>query len=447
MMKKSYILNAVLIVIIVAAVGLFYHYRNVQDPIPPLKERTGPISVTSEWLNTKAAIQGLQRKLREKPNDLQSKLLLAFAFMQEARITGEHPYYYPAALNLINDILDQEPENPILVYEATVAKASIQLSLHQFNEALATGKKALAINPNIASVYGVLCDANVELGNYEEAINMADRMTAIRPDLKSYSRISYLREIHGDLPGAIEAMEHAAAAGYPGLEQTAWTRFNLGSLYEKTGDLQKAAAVYERAMAEYPKYAFAIGGLARLAEKKNNPQDAIRLYTEAANVLPEFSFQEELVRLYQRQGETRTAANLMEELIEGLKEDQKSGHLMDLELANIYLHLKNDPKTAMTYAIKEFKRRPNNIDVCKTLAAIYYKQQQYQQADFFLQKATRTNSQDPTLLCLNGLVKYRLGDRVAGETLIRKSLATDPFQHTTYSTEGRSLLSNSVTKL
>ena len=249
-MKKSYILNAVLIVIIVAATGLFYKYRNVQDPIPPLKERTGPISVTSEWLNTKAAIQGLQRKLREKPNDLQSKLLLAFAYMQEARITGEHPYYYPAALNLINDILDKEPEDPALLYEATVAKASIQLSLHQFNEALKTGKEALAINPNIASVYGVLCDANVELGNYEEAINMADRMTAIRPDLKSYSRISYLREIHGDLPGAIEAMEHAAAAGYPGLEQTAWTRVTLGSLYEKTGDLKKAAAVYERAMSE-----------------------------------------------------------------------------------------------------------------------------------------------------------------------------------------------------
>ncbi|GEO06060.1 hypothetical protein AAE02nite_37240 [Adhaeribacter aerolatus] len=446
-MKKSYLLNGVLVLIIVAAAGLFYQYRNVQDPIPPLKERTGPISVTSEWLNTKAAIQGLQRKLRDKPNDLKSKLLLAFAYMQEARITGEHPYYYPAALKLIDDILDQGPDDPALLYEATVAKASIQLSLHQFNEALATGKKALAINPNIASVYGVLCDANVELGNYEEAINMADRMTAIRPDLKSYSRISYLREIHGDLPGAIEAMEQAAAAGYPGLEQTAWTRFTLGSLYEKTGDLQKAAAVYERALAEYPKYAFAIGGLARLAEKKNNPQDAMRLYTEAANVLPEFSFQEELVRLYQQQGATRKANNLMEELIAGLKEDQKSGHLMDLELANIYLNLKNDPDKALAYARKEYKRRPENIDVCKTLAAIYYKKQDYQRANAFLQKATRTNSQDPTLVCLNGLVKYRLGDRVAGETLIRKSLATDPFQYTAYSTEGKSLLSQSVTKL
>jgi tetratricopeptide (TPR) repeat protein len=181
----------------------------------------------------------LQKKLREKPNDLQSKLFLALAYMQEARITGEHPYYYPAALKLIDDILDQEPDNPVMMYEATVAKASVQLSLHQFDKALETGKKALAINNRGAAVYGVLCDAYVEMGQYEEAIKMADQMTTLRPDLKSYSRISYLREIHGDLPGAIEAMQAAVKAGFPGLEQTAWSQVTLGSLYEKTGDLAR----------------------------------------------------------------------------------------------------------------------------------------------------------------------------------------------------------------
>lgn len=446
-MKKNYVYNALLLIILGAAAGLFFYYRQVQDPILPLKERHGPISVTSEWVNTKAAVQGLQRKLREKPNDLQSKLHLAFAYMQEARITGEHPYYYPAALTLINDILDQKPANPEMMYEATVAKASIQLSLHQFGPALTTAQAALPYNTHNASVYGVLCDANVELGNYEEAIKMADQMTALRPDLKSYSRISYLREIHGDLPGAIEAMEQAAAAGYPGLEQTAWTRVTLGSLYEKNGDLQKAAAVYQRALDEYPKYAFALGGLGRLAEKKGNHREAIRLFTEAANTLPEFSFQEELVRLYQQQGEKIKANKVMEELISGMEEDQEAGHLVDLELANIYLHLKHDPEKALAFARKEYKRRPANIDVCKTLAAIYYKKQDYKSADIFLQKATRTNSQDAALLCLNGLIKYRLGSRVAGETLIRRSLAADPFQNNSFSSEGKSLLSQSVTKL
>ena len=446
-MKKNYFYNAILATVLIAAVALFFKYKDRQDPIPPLKERHGPISTSSEWINTKAAIQGLQKKLREKPNDLQSKLFLALAYMQEARVTGEHPYYYPAALKLIDDILDQEPENPVMMYEATVAKASVQLSLHQFKEALETGKKAVAINSRGAAVYGVLCDAYVELGNYEEAIKMADQMTALRPDLKSYSRVSYLREIYGDMPGAIEAMELAAKAGYPGLEQTAWTKVTLGNLYEKSGNLKKAEGYYQQALAEYERYAFALGGLGRIAVKQNNPKKAMQLFTDAANTLPEFTFQEELIKLYQKQGKTKKAQALMEELLAGMEEDQEAGHVVDLELANIYLDLKKDYKQGLQYALKEYKRRPENIDVNKTLAKAYYLLEDYPQAVVHLQKATRTNSQDADLMCLNGLINYRLGKMVAGENLIKQSLVLNPYQNTPMSQEGKSLLSSAVTKL
>jgi tetratricopeptide (TPR) repeat protein len=276
---------------------------------------------------------------------------------------------------------------------------------------------------------------------------MADQMTALRPDLKSYSRISYLREIHGDMPGAIEAMEFAAAAGYPGLEQTAWTRVTLGSLYEKTGNLKKAEYCYSRAMAEYPKYAFALAGLGRLAAKKGKPNEAIRLFTDAANVIPEFTFQEELTRLYQQQGQPIKAAKALQDLLAGLEEDQEAGHIVDLELANIYLELGQDHDKALQYANKEYKRRPNNIDVCRTLAHIYYQKKDFKNAAAFLQKANRTKSQDATLLCLNGLVNYKLGNQAAGENLIRKSLAINPYQNTELSTEGKSLLSNTLSKL
>ncbi|CAA9225181.1 MAG: hypothetical protein AVDCRST_MAG95-730 [uncultured Adhaeribacter sp.] len=446
-MKKDYLTSILLVVIVAGALGWYLTHRKSQDLIPPLRERQGPISTTSEWLNTKAAIQGLQSKLREKPNDLQSKLLLALAYMQEARVTGEHPYYYPAALQLINDILDQKPENQSLLYEATVAKASIQLSLHQFAEALQTAQAALQYNNHSASIYGVLTDANVELGRYEEAIKMADQMVALRPDLKSYSRVSYLREIHGDMPGAIEAMKMAVSAGFPGLEQTVWTTVTLGNLYEKTGDLKNAALAYEQALAQYPKYAFALAGLGRLAVKNKKEQEAIKLFTEAAAVLPEFSFQEELVRLYQQKGEKKKANQMMQELLAGMEEDQEAGHIVDLELAAIHLELGHNPDGALAYALKEFKRRPDNIDVCKTLAHIYYKKQDYTQAAAYLQKATRTNSQDATLLCLSGLVNYRLGKHIPGGNLIRKSLTIDPYQNTPLSREGKNLLHQSVSKL
>ena len=54
-------------------------------------------------------------------------------------------------------------------------------------------------------------------------------MVDIRPDIRSYSRVSYLREIYGDYPGAIEAMKMAVDAGVAGDEATEWARIQLGT--------------------------------------------------------------------------------------------------------------------------------------------------------------------------------------------------------------------------
>ncbi|MHA6250003.1 tetratricopeptide repeat protein [Pontibacter sp. CAU 1760] len=446
-MNRGNLYTLIFLLLVATGVGIYFYSSNQEEPIPPLKDRQGPISTTSEWLNTKAAINELQFKLRKNKNDTQSKLLLALAYMQEARITGEHPYYYPAALQLVNEVLDRKNADPAIRFEATVAKASIELSLHQFENARETGMEALKMNAQRAAIYGVLCDANVELGDYDQAIVMADKMVAIRPDLMSYARVSYLREIHGDLDGAIQAMEMAANAGMPGLEQTAWTKYTLGQLYEKTGNLQQAEVIYQQILNERPSYAFAIGGLGKLEAKKGNTPKAIELLEQAAAVLPEFTFQEELTSLYSEAGQKNKAADTLKELLAGLEEDQEAGHIVDLELASIYSELGHDYDTALKYAMKEYKRRPNNIDVNKTLAAIYYKQQNYKQASAHLQRAMRTQRKDAATLCLDGLLAYKTGDKAAAQTLLQQSFSLDPFQSGSLSAEGKKLLRGSLSSL
>lgn len=447
-MNRNYIYSFTLALLILASAGIYFFKNSGEEtPTPQLLERQGPIATTSEWLNTKAAIKGLEYNLRTKPADKKNKLLLALAYMQEARVTGQHPHYYPAALELVEDVIDTRNIDEDLLYEATVAKASIQLSLHQFNKALKTGNKALAINNKRASVYGVLCDAYLELGHYEKAIEMADQMTAIRPDLKSYARVSYLREIHGDLPGAIEAMEMAARAGFPGLEQTAWTKFTLGGLYEKVGDLQQADAIYRETLLEYPNYAFAYAGLARIEAKKGNDKAAIELYEKASNIIPEFSFQEGLAHIYKKQGQKLKATKTTKELLEGLEEDQESGHVMNMELAQISMDLQGDYDKALHYTLKEYKERPNNIDVNKTLAKIYYNKNDLKKAVSHINKASITNSQDPGLLCLKGLIAYKAGDRQKGQELVQKSFETNPFMDDAIAHEGRKLLGKTLSKL
>lgn len=445
-MNRKYIYSFSFVLLVLAATGIYFFKSDSQPPMPQLLERQGPIATTSEWINTKAAIKGLEYNLRTKPGDKKNKLLLALAYMQEARVTGQHPHYYPAALELVEDVIDTRGIDRDLLFEATVAKASIQLSLHQFDKALITGKKALEINDRRASVYGVLCDAYLELGYYEDAINMADQMVAIRPDLKSYARVSYLREIHGDLPGAIEAMEMAAKAGYPGLEQTAWTKYTLGGLYEKKGDLQQANAIYQEILFEYPDYAFAYGGLARLEEKKGNIKEAIALYKKASNIIPEFSFQEGLAHIYKKQGQKGKANSTIKELLEGLEEDQEAGHVMNMELATISMNLLNDYDKALQYTLKEYKKRPGNIDVNKTLANIYYHKNDIKKAVKHINKASVTNSQDPGLLCLKGLIAYKNGQKTTGQKLVQRSFDMNPFMDDAIAIDGKQLISRSFTK-
>ena len=63
-----------------------------------------------------------------------------------------------------------------------------------------------------AWVYGVIGDAHIERGEYDAAFDAFDRMAAIKPTAAAYARVSYARELQGDLPGALRTMQMAAEA-------------------------------------------------------------------------------------------------------------------------------------------------------------------------------------------------------------------------------------------
>ncbi|HEY5919290.1 MAG TPA: tetratricopeptide repeat protein [Chryseolinea sp.] len=426
---------------------LFISCENKKERNVDLLDRKGPISTTSEWLNAKASIQTLQNDIRKKPTDQKKRLLLALAYMQEARVTGEHPHYYPLANDLLDDVIESASADRNLLFEAMVAKATVQLSLHQFEDALSTAQRAEKIDTTTASLYGVFCDAYVELGDYSKAIDAADRMTSIRPDIRSYSRISYLREIHGDTVGAIAAMKEAIASGVPGLEQTAWARITLGGLHESIGNLAEAEIQYRLALAERPYYAFAIGALGRIEAKRKNYDKSIELLNEASEIMPEFSFQQEIAHVYKITNENSRAESITQDLLESLEEDQDAGHVVDLELANIHVDLLQEADAAYSYAKKEYKIRPKNIDVCKTMAKIYYQKNNLEEANKLIQIASRTNKQDAEMFCLKGLITYKLGKTKDGIELMTKALMIDPFLNEHMLQEMRAVSNNKIATL
>ena len=361
--------------------------------MPSLFERRGELAGAVEWPKTKERVDELKQNIKKDPSQVKPRLQLAMIYLSEARITGEHPYYYPAILKILDGVLAIDPKN----FEATTFKSSVKMSQHQFAEARTLAQSARQINPDNAYVYGVLVDANVELGNYEEAVAMSDKMQVLKPSLESYSRASYLREIYGDYPGSIAAMKLAVQAGLPGSEPQCWSKNTLGHLFETTGQLDKAEQEYRSILAMRPSYAFALRGQAQVLKARKDYTQALTVLEKAAKIMPEFSFHEEMAQIYALQGDKDKAKSKYAEVVTMLGEDARSGHAVDLELCKLYTQT-GQLDSAKVYGLKEYQKRPKNIDVNHALAWVYFKQNDLNKAHEHMQMAMRTGSKDPELL-------------------------------------------------
>lgn len=442
MQKKLY--PALLLAFGLAVVAILFFKKQGTPTLPEPKNRIGRLALGGEWLNTKASMQGLLAKLRADPTDQKSRLLLAEAYMQEGRVTGNHPYYDAAAMQLLQEVLRTDSEN----FEALCCQASLSLTQHHFSQGLALAQQAQQLNPQSGYVYGLLTDANVELGRYDEAVKMADKMNQVRPDLTAYARVSYLREIYGDMPGAIQAMDMAVKAGATGLEQTEWSRVALGHLYEVSGQLDQAQGYYQQALAMRPNYAYALAGLARVAAARHDYPAAINNLNLARATVKDYAFTDELVDVYRLNHQPAEAAKMAQESVEMLadaakqaNDNEQLGHYTDRELAYAYLKT-NDLDKALEHAKIEYARRPDNIDVNETLGWVYYKRGDYKEAQQYMQVARRTHSQNPVLLCRAGLILTKIGQAAEGRILIEKAVKTAPYLNPEVTAEGETLLAS-----
>ena len=422
-MKKRiiYVIALALLIMAVPFIFLSNNRRETTEAVFfPLKKRPGALATTEEARLVQKQFGEFMKVVRTNPEDLKSRIALSSLYIQEARITGDHLYYDKAAMKYINEVLEQDS----LHFEALVLKALITMSRHQFSAALKLAEKARALNPDNAFVHGILVDGHVESGNYIAAIKEADSMMSLRPDLRSYSRVSYLREIHGDFSGAIEAMKLAVDAGLPGDEATEWARVHLGELFETTGDLRNARMQYEISLQCRPGYPYALAGMGRLAMASGEFDKAIAFLIHADRSLSEHSFKEELADLYELTGRKDKADSIIHGLINALVKETKnegSDEVLtqneDGEFVHVYLRV-GDIDKALQHALNDFNRRPHNIQVNETLAWVYYIKKDYDKALSYLETAMKTKSKNPVLLCRAGLIYAKTENREKAKLLL-----------------------------
>jgi tetratricopeptide (TPR) repeat protein len=407
-MKKSvFYLAAIFLFIVVAGFMVIQYKKDAGSGVTsfyPLKERPGRIQA-EEAKQVQEQFANLMKVAKTNPDDTKSRIALAALYIQEARITGDYAYYNAAAMKYVDQVLEKDPAH----FEALTFKALLFLSRHRFAESLDVAEKARQLNPDNAFVHGILVDGHVEMGNYDAALVAADRMISIRPDIRSYSRVSYLREIHGDYPGAIEAMKLAMDAGRPGDEATEWARVQLADLYMKTGNMKSAEMHYLIALEKRPGYAHAIAGKGQIALAAKNYNAAIDFFLQADSLVNDHAVKEQLADAYLQSGQKNKSDSVLQWLIHDMS-NATSGHHdhhadqnEDLELAHLNIKAGNYDE-ALHHALAEYNRRPKNIEVNEAVAWAYYMKKEYHKALPYIENAMRTNSKNPELLAHAALV-------------------------------------------
>ncbi len=431
-MKKRYVYAFLLLLFVVASAFAVIKFKKSNHKgetlYSELLPRKTSLTYTAEWTVVKSNAGVLINKIKKDPADIKSLLALTALYIQEGRITGNLNYYNDAAIKCINAVLEKDAKN----FEALTFKSTILLSQHRFKEGLAIAEQAQSLYPLNAYVYGLIIDGNVELGNYKKALEAADKMISIRPDNRSYSRIAYLREIHGDIPGAIEAMKLAVDAGAVGDENTEWCRVQLGKLNEKLGKMADAKMQYTIAVNNRENYPYALAGLARIATAEKDYGTALSLYLRADSLIPDHTFKEGIAEVYNLTGQSEKAEMVAKEILDYMKQlssdgkkDKSAGQNEDHEMAHAYMGVGNYDK-ALDYALQEYKQRPDNIEVNETVAIVYYGKGEYAKAVPYIETALKTNCKNPELLCHAGLIYAKTGDKAKAKIFLEEALKNNP---------------------
>ncbi len=342
---------------------------------------------------------------------------------------------YGQAEMAFNEALKRDSQN----VDALVGQGILALARHDFEGALGWVEQARAMNPYRAQILGVIVDAQVELGRYEEAMASAQAMDSLRPGLTSYSRISYLRELHGDTAGAIAAMERAVSSGVPTAEGALWARVQLGNLYFNSGDLAQAEQTYRHTLFFDPNYIYAQAALGRVAAARGRYDEAISLYQPIVQRLPLPEFVIQLGELYEVTGGIEQAEQQYE-LVRAIQQlNAASGVDVDLELALFDADRGMNPMAALEKARAAYSRRPH-IYAADVLAWTLYLNGRYDEPWIYSQEALRLGTQDALLHYHAGIIAQALGEETAARQHLQQALEINPYFSIMYAPQAREAL-------
>jgi tetratricopeptide (TPR) repeat protein len=362
----------------------------------------------------------LQERLRRLPNDWMAWSALGSAYLDEAVATGDPAYYNKVEGALQRSLALHPQENAA----ALTGQAALAASRHDFSTALRLARTSQRFNSYSTANQGVLVDALVELGRYDQAKVELQRMVDVKPSVPAFTRVSYYRELHGDIEGAREALERADALASRPNDQAFIARY-LGELAFSRGDLPAALEHIERGLRAAPRDAalLALRGRARMAA--GDTPGGLQDYSVSTGLVPlstTIADYAAALRAAGRAEEARQQDALVRATYQLLRDN---GSNVDLELA-LYEADRGNGAVALPAARREHDRRVS-VHTEDALGWALHAAGEDRSALKHARAAERLSTTNAAFAYHRGMIEHSLGMKSAAQKSLQRALRINPY--------------------
>jgi tetratricopeptide (TPR) repeat protein len=408
----------------------------------------GPAQLLAQQNATDDLIRNLQARVRRYPEDHAGYAALGAAYLQKGRETADAADYELAkdALEKSLDLLSNDPAAAF----ATTQMAVLCMVEHRFEDALTWAQKALALGSGDPSPWAIAGDALADMGDYKAAseayLHLKSEYGSEDEHLAySYqrdSRMSFLRFVAGDTPGAIQLMRSAVGTAietHMPAENIAWSQCQLGEELFLAGEISAAENAYLDSLENCPGYYRALAGLAKVRASQGKYLDAVKLYNQAIAKVPYPEYAAALGDIYRQIGQLDDAKKQYDlvEFIAYLSQVNRQIHNRDLALFYADHDLKLTESLALAKNELEVRRDIYSWDV---LAWSLFKNDKLHEASEAISHALAQGTKDPQLFFHAGMIYEKLGDSLKAQEFLRRALQTNPKFNVAYAETTRQTL-------
>jgi tetratricopeptide (TPR) repeat protein len=347
---------------------------------------------------------------------------LALALARRARETGD-PGWYARAEEAIEEGKQRDPDN----FAAERAAVWILLGRHEFAQALERAQRLNRRVPDDLLPYAFLVDAHAELGNYPEAEQAAQWLLDLRPgNIAGLTRAAYLRELFGDVEGALELMVSAYQRTPPTeAEDRAWILTQMAHLELSRGRVDAADRLADAALREFSDYHYALGVLADIRASQARLPEAVDLLRQRYRAAPHPENLYALAVMLTRAGKNREGRRLLLEFEAKAQKESAAWDNANRELVFCQVDYTARPREALAVAETEIGRR-RDVFTRDAYAWALYANGRYMEARNQIEAALAVGIQDVGMLYRAGMIAMRQNDRATAKRYLRLSLETNP---------------------